>query len=73
MLWGDCFIWHDLRVCDENSVAVFHKDEIYPRLGVPTIERGEVGVALTKHSVHYGEVVRIRILKDTLTICISDP
>ncbi|VDP09554.1 unnamed protein product [Heligmosomoides polygyrus] len=42
MLWGDCFIRHELRVCEESSVAVPHKDEFYLRLGVPTIERDKV-------------------------------
>ncbi|VDP48147.1 unnamed protein product [Heligmosomoides polygyrus] len=54
MLWGDRFIRHDLRVCDEVSVTISHKDEVYLRLGVPTIERDKVGVAFTKHGVHYG-------------------
>ncbi|VDO22134.1 unnamed protein product [Heligmosomoides polygyrus] len=32
---------YDLHVCDENSVAIFHKDEIDLRRGVPTVKRDE--------------------------------
>ncbi|VDO75760.1 unnamed protein product [Heligmosomoides polygyrus] len=44
-----------------------------PGPGGPAIERDEVGIAFTKYGVHCGEVIRLRILKDTLTICVTRP
>ncbi|VDO69343.1 unnamed protein product [Heligmosomoides polygyrus] len=68
MLRGDRLIWHDLGVCDKTSVAIFHKYEVNLRFGIPTVVSNDVGVAFPKHGVHNGEVMRLRILKDTLTI-----
>lgn len=46
-------------------VAILQKDEM--RFGIPMIARNEVGVALSKRGVHYGEVTGIFLHKDTLT------
>ncbi|VDP10216.1 unnamed protein product [Heligmosomoides polygyrus] len=41
MLWGDGLIRHDLRVFDNASVAMLHKDEVYLRFGIPAMIRNE--------------------------------
>ncbi|VDP02076.1 unnamed protein product [Heligmosomoides polygyrus] len=57
MLWYDRLIHHDLRVCDEPSVTILHKDKVYPDSDIPTTERDEVGVTFAKHGVHYGYAI----------------
>ncbi|VDO77264.1 unnamed protein product [Heligmosomoides polygyrus] len=73
MLWGDRLILDDLRVFDETLITILHKDKVYLSPGVPTIERDEAGIAFTKYGVHYGEAMRFRVLRDTLTICVTRP
>ncbi|VDP58131.1 unnamed protein product, partial [Heligmosomoides polygyrus] len=56
-----------------NRLTILHKDKVYLCPGPIIIERDEVGIAFPKFGVHYGEVMRFRILKDTLTICVTRP
>ncbi|VDO88940.1 unnamed protein product [Heligmosomoides polygyrus] len=49
------------------------KDKVDLRLGIPAIERREMGVTLSKHSVRDGEIMRVRILKNSLTISVTCP
>ncbi|VDP05635.1 unnamed protein product [Heligmosomoides polygyrus] len=43
MLWGDRIIRHDLRVCDNTSVAILDKDKVYLTLGAPTMDTLTIG------------------------------
>ncbi|VDP17710.1 unnamed protein product [Heligmosomoides polygyrus] len=71
VLRGGSLVWHILRICDQPSIAMLDKDKVNLCLGIPTIERHEMGVTLSKHCVRDGEIMRVRILKNSLTISVT--
>ncbi|VDP15473.1 unnamed protein product [Heligmosomoides polygyrus] len=71
MLWRDRLIRHYLRICDKTSVAIFHREKVYLNPGIPTIVSDEVGVSFSEGGVHYGELTRFRIMKNTPTIGVT--
>ncbi|VDP13084.1 unnamed protein product [Heligmosomoides polygyrus] len=50
---------------------MLHKDEVDLRLGATAIERHQMGVTLSKCGVRDDEVMRVRTLKDSLTIIVT--
>ncbi|VDP42831.1 unnamed protein product [Heligmosomoides polygyrus] len=57
--------------CFSLGGANFKKHKVYRSLGAPTIILDEVGVAFSEDGVHYGEVMRFRVIKNALTIGVT--